>query len=263
VALSSYLIPAQLALLGATAALFQVNWSHEKAVRQPPPPPALGTNSNLAPLISTKPPVKAVPVDPVTLQALTVEPVADSPPPTELVSKADEILAQLPTLADEPLPLADPGPPVELSLDPVDVAAYQITADSASNFDMNQKTAVFSGSVELNSRRFNLTANKLTVHMDPKKGKLKQLVANGSVEVHVADADPAKTFHGVATQAEFDPESGIVTLLGWPRIKSQGREHRASDSSTKMLIFTENPRMVTQGRASTLIQGAKALQASE
>lgn len=152
---------------------------------------------------------------------------------------------------------------MELSLDPVDVAAYQITADAVSNFDMNQKTAVFSGAVELNSRRFNLTANKLTVHMDAQKGKLKRIVANGSVEVHVADADPAKTFHGVATQAEFAPDTGIVTLLGWPRIKSQGREHRASDSTTKMLIFTENPRMVTQGRASTLIQGTQDLQAKK
>jgi lipopolysaccharide transport protein LptA len=246
VALRTYLLPAQIALFGVTVALFKTQWKSstpempaEKAFLQKVPAP----------------PAKALAIDPAILEQLS-SPTAEAAPAEDPSEKMlNEILARSEPPPDQPLPLTDPMAPSILSGDPVDVAAYQITAEAVSRFDMKQKSVIFSGNVELHNQRFHLKSAKLSVVMDQAQGKMKSMIANGSVEVDVVDADPAKTFRGTATQAQFDPVTGLITLSGFPRIVTQGREHRAASADTQMLLFTQKPHLVTKGRATTIIQG--------
>ena len=39
----------------------------------------------------------------------------------------------------------------------------------------------------------------------------------------------------------------------WPRIIGHGREHRAASAATKMTLFTNPAKLVTEGRAQTRI----------
>jgi lipopolysaccharide transport protein LptA len=242
VARSRILIPAQIALLGVTVALFRTQW--KEPVPEPPEERAF-------PQKVPEAPVKAVPL---TLPLVSSDPAEQPLEASAGEAALAEMLATTQPPKDEPLPLTDPGPPLDLSGDPLNPAAYQITAESVSQFDLKKKNVVFSGNVELQSQRFHLRSNKLTVEMDQGQGKMKSIVANGNVEVDVVDPDPAKTFRGSATVAVYDPVTGVITLSGFPRIVTEGREHRASTPETTMLLFTEDPHLITKGRASTVIQ---------
>jgi lipopolysaccharide transport protein LptA len=138
---------------------------------------------------------------------------------------------------------------------PASMAAYRITADTATNFNLESHTVTFSGRVALKSKRFDLTSARLVVHMDPAKNALQKLVATGDVKVHLNSENSKDAYDGTSYEAVYEPGDGSIVLSGWPQIISQGREHRAAERGTRMVLFTEHPRLVTQGRASTKIIG--------
>ncbi len=144
--------------------------------------------------------------------------------------------------------------PEEIEFDPVpDGQGYSITADSATNFDLTTKTVVFAGNVSLRCTDFVLTSDRLVVHMETEGGTMKRMLANGNVDVKLLQGSVNERYHGMGEEADFDPATQKIILLGWPRIIGQGREHRAASAATRMTLFTKPARLETVGRAQTRI----------
>ena len=131
-------------------------------------------------------------------------------------------------------------------------SGYHITADSATNFDLNAKTVVFSGHVVVESGEFVIKTNRLVVY-NGSGGTMSKMVANGDVDFHLVGVPPEQVYRGQAEEAVFEPSKNVITFMGWPRIQGKGREHRAADGSTTMRLFTQPSRLETSGRASTRI----------
>lgn len=251
-AASPYFITAQVALVAVSAALLRIDWTDKSKQYQPATKPAAaaGNKTVAAPAARAGIPVaKAVGSDAV----LAVQSDPPAPPVVRGEHGVDPTFGSDPVLSGPPetTPFADDV----LSENASDMAGYKITADSATNFDLSSHTVVFSGRVSLKSKRFDMTSSRLVVHMDPKKNALKKLVATGDVKVNLNSAGPNETYRGTSYEATYEPGDGSIVLSGWPQITGNGREHRAAERSTRMVLFTEKPRLVTQGRASTRIIG--------
>lgn len=232
---SAFLIT-QAAVFATSVLLLQMNWgASDKEVRKPQPVPR-STGPAAMPQVAA-----ALPAPPT--EALTA---ANSKP----AEKLPELVAEEPPPA---IPLEDPFPKPDHTL----TGAYDIAADAASNFDLKNDRVVFTGNVSLKSKRFIVMADRLTVSIDPKKNAMRRLQANGNVRVEVISEDQKGGYTGQSWEATFDPSTDIITLTGWPRIQGDGREHRALEPTTKMLLTTVNPKLTTQGRASTFIAGQK------
>jgi lipopolysaccharide transport protein LptA len=155
-----------------------------------------------------------------------------------------------------------PDTPVELSgvgagemkFDPVpDGEGYSITADSATNFDLKTRTVVFAGNVSLHCSQFTLSADRLVVHMEKEGASMSQMVANGNVDVKLTQGTEAERYQGSGEEAVYEPKSNRIVFRGWPRILGHGREHRAASATTKMTLFTNPAKLLTEGRAQTRI----------
>jgi lipopolysaccharide transport protein LptA len=150
--------------------------------------------------------------------------------------------------------LSGVGPTEGPSFEPVpDGAGYSITADAATNFDLKTKTVVFAGHVSLHCEDFTLASDRLVVHMESESGQLSRLVANGNVEVHLTKGPATEQYHGAGEEAVYEPAKQTLLLLGWPRIRGQGREHRAASAGTRMTLHLNPARLFTEGRAQTRI----------
>jgi lipopolysaccharide transport protein LptA len=176
--------------------------------------------------------------------SLGAEEVADQPPvampiesalPSGEVGLAESVGAEM---AFEPVPNG---------------VGYSITADAASHFDLESKSVVFSGNVALINESFTLKARRLVIHLDGEGGQMKQLVANGEVEVTLTQGAPAERFRGWSEEAVFEPGQKSLVMRGWPRILGDGREHRAAAATTKMTIHLRPNKLVTEGRSQTRI----------
>ncbi len=144
--------------------------------------------------------------------------------------------------------------PEEVEFDPVpDGQGYNITADSATNFDLTTKTVVFAGNVSLHCATFTLSADRLVVHMEAEGGSMNRMVANGDVDVKLTQGSLEERYHGTGEEAIYEPGKESIVLRGWPRIIGHGREHRAASATTKMTLFTNPGKLVTEGRAQTRI----------
>jgi lipopolysaccharide transport protein LptA len=142
----------------------------------------------------------------------------------------------------------------ELAFEPVpNGVGYSITADAASHFDLATKSVVFTGNVALINDSFTLKARRLVIHLDGEGGQMKQLVANGEVEVTLTQGAPGERFRGWSEEAVFDPGQKSLVMRGWPRILGEGREHRAAAATTKMTIHLRPNKLVTEGRSQTRI----------
>ena len=142
----------------------------------------------------------------------------------------------------------------EVKFDPVpDGQGYSITADSATNFDLATKTVVFAGNVSLHCEDFELTSDRLVVHMEQEGGSMNRMIANGKVDVKLLQGSIKERYHGMGEEADFLPSAHKIVLRGWPRIIGHGREHRAASATTKMTLFTKPARLETEGRAQTRI----------
>ncbi len=243
-AASPYFITAQVVLVAASAALLRVDWSDKSKIPQQPPakPKALA-----APAVRSIPKAIAVPVTAVPSTAPQVGDHGLDP-----TFGTTQILSGPP----ETTPFVDDVPAARPA---TSMAAYNITADTATNFNLDNHTVTFAGRVSLKSKTFELQSTRLVVHMDPQQNSLKKLVATGEVRINIPSEDPTKNFKGTAYEATYDPKDGSIVLTGWPEITGAGRIHRAADRSTRMVLFANNPRMVTQGRANTRIIGTENL----
>ncbi|MBL9114418.1 MAG: hypothetical protein JNJ83_05375 [Verrucomicrobiaceae bacterium] len=251
-AASPYFLALQVALVASGVALVSVDWTDRSKQYQPVP----AANSPKVPIAAPASRTSKVNV-PVAIP-ITNKKVEDVPPakpehgvdPDYGTGEAD--LSGPP----ETTPFVDDV----LTEDSKSMAGYKIMADTATNFNLGSHTVTFSGRVSLQSSKFDLQSARLVVYMDPAKNALKKLVATGDVKVTLNSKDAASAYSGTSYEATFDPADNSVVLSGWPRIVGQGREHRAGDKTTRMVLFVDNPRLVTQGRAATKIIGTQNLE---
>ncbi len=267
---SPYFLLAQVSLVAVSAVAMKVGWSTQSPVIKPTKAASTQVAAQKKELPTTSSVPKALPFSPNKNVADKL-PLASSEPPTPaLADKASAAIpsrtlgssisssdtSQAPRIGMEVSsapPEAPPEPP--LSDIPTAMAAYNIEADAATQMDLKTQTVVFTGSVHLKSKRFALVADRLTVYMDPAQSTLKKLVANGHVDVQITAARPEEAYRGTSHEATYNPKDFSIILTGWPTIIGAGREHRAAAASTQMTLYTEKPRLTTQGRASTLITG--------
>ena len=249
-ATSPFFVTAQVALVAVSAALLKVDWTDKSKQYTPPPPktaaktPVTSPASRAGTLAQTPPAVPA--------PGATMAKVADQPP-----ARGDHGIS--PSFGTEATlsgpPETTPFVDDVLGSPATSMAAYDITADTASNFNVNSGTVTFSGRVVMKSKRFDLTSSRLVIYMDKTNNAVKKLVATGDVKVKLNAAEGTEGHKASAYEATFDPKDSSIALSGWPQIIGNGREHRAADKDTRMVMFTDNPRLVTQGRAATKIIG--------
>lgn len=235
---SAFLIT-QAAVVATSVVLLQIDWgAAQKEVRKPQP------------VIRSAGPATPVVMSPKPATALATVAMIEKTKPAAVTAPLPELQEEEPPPA---IPIEDPFPKPDHTM----AGAYDIAADNASNFDLKNDRVVFTGNVFLKSKRFIVKADRLTVSIDPKKNAMRRMQANGNVRVEVISEDPKGGYTGQSWEASFDPGSDIITLTGWPRIQGDGREHRALEPTTKMLLTTVKPKLTTQGRASTFIAGQK------
>ena len=74
---------------------------------------------------------------------------------------------------------------------------------------------------------------------------------------------PQEAYQGTSNEAIFDPKDSSILLTGWPVIHGYGRDHRAATADTAMVLYTDKPRLITRGRASTRLTGKSAADAAK
>ena len=260
-----YFIAAQLALFAASAVVVKTNFNGKTKPQHSPTQEVETDRADALRSAHLLARAKALPTMASDRFALAEEhpdlaPAADSSKRPMGFSDRAKDIAQPPAGFAGPLgepywqeqkrePAAADAPP---SFDPVPAnAGYHITADAATNFDLKTHTVVFSGDVSLKCADFILTAKRLVVHMKEDAQSMEKLVANGDVDIHLVGVPKEEAYRGQSEHAVFDPATSLITLTGWPKIIGQGREHNAASASTRMMLNTATPKLLTEGRAST------------
>ncbi|MCP5560069.1 MAG: hypothetical protein H7A55_20150 [Verrucomicrobiaceae bacterium] len=109
-----------------------------------------------------------------------------------------------------------------------DGQGYHITADSATNFDLNAKTVVFSGHVVVESTDFVIKTNRLVVY-NGTGGSMSKMVANGAVDFHLVGVPAEQVYRGQSEEAVFEP--GKTSSPSWV-----GPASRAKDANIAPLM---------------------------
>ncbi len=266
---TSYIISAQIALIAASAAYVGYD-------RQPGKTDAADQASKVQQQVRQEPPAPVpAPAGEVTVpqwpaanfpRYAPAEKLAQETTPTSTSARPmGGRTGDATPSRNQSLPTAlvhDKSPAAKVSADPADEPptfapvpedqGYHITADSATNFDLNAKTVVFSGHVVVQSSDFVIKTNRLVVY-NGTGGSMSKMVANGDVDFHLVGVPADQVYRGQSEEAVFEPGKNLITFMGWPRIQGKGREHRAADASTTMRLFTQPSRLETTGRASTRI----------
>ncbi len=246
-----YYIVAQVLLIAASAAVVKSNRPAnavpqkaaevEEALVAPAVDPALLARA------------KAMPADVIDRFGVLENDKADAPPEERRMgfdADADEgsLLKEFAGVVRAASAPKDEPPPAFAPV--AEGRGYHISSDAATNFDLRNNTVVFTGNVSLKCADFSLKSSRLVVHMDKNKS-LEKLVANGAVDVHLTGVPKEEAYRGQSEEAVFDPKTSIITLTGWPKITGQDKEHIAATASTRMILNTRNPKLETEGRAST------------
>jgi lipopolysaccharide transport protein LptA len=122
-------------------------------------------------------------------------------------------------------------------------------------FDSQKYVGTFVGRVIVKDPRFNLQADKLTVHLakGEKKG-LEKAIAEGNVGVVQErpgeNGAPGVRSVGRADRAVYTAGNGNVELTGTPRVQSGLNMHVATSPDTVMLI-NQNGTLTTKGPSRT------------
>lgn len=167
----------------------------------------------------------------------------------------------------------------------------EITATKEATYDEKTHVAVFIGEVRVNDPQFKISCDKLTATMRdstarapapspaPKAspatalakespqpgaakpgggGGLKHAIAEGHVVIiqdkPAADGQPPQHSYGRAQRAEYDSDSGDVTLTGWPQVQQGINMQIATEESTVMVMNRDGHTMRTKGPTKTVIQ---------
>ncbi|MEZ5299438.1 MAG: LptA/OstA family protein [Verrucomicrobiales bacterium] len=168
---------------------------------------------------------------------------ADTPKPEAPPESAPQTASASKPMPD---PLSDDLPKEEMN----------ITANSQTDFDLNTKTVVFTGDVEVSTDRFRMTTEKLVVHMRDDQQGMEYAEAFGDVRIQMNADGATPGYRGTSKEATYRPDSGLLTLTGWPEITQAGKKHIATTAETKMMLYTDG-RMKTSGRNRTVFAAAE------
>lgn len=175
-------------------------------------------------------------------------------------------------------------------------APTEITSREAM-LDNRIHLATFSGEVEVKDPEYNLTCDKLTVHLKKPKGKaevkapapkpigaaddeppakpkapekgdgessggIEKAIAEGNVKIvqEKVDADGKKQrYYGQARKAIFDPDKKTCVLYGWPRISQS-----ADNEMGKEVIATQESTVITLNQAGVInVDGLNTVRLSD
>ena len=164
----------------------------------------------------------------------------------------------------------------------------EITATKEATYDEKTRKAVFTGDVHVNDPQFKITCDKLTAFLreqaasgkaaaspsprpaaspKPSPGKtaspnggggLQRAIAEGNVIIIQdkpgVDGNPPQHNVGKCQHADFDADSGDVTLSGWPQVQQGINTQIATEQSTIMIMNRDGRTMRTKGASKTVIQ---------
>jgi lipopolysaccharide export system protein LptA len=151
----------------------------------------------------------------------------------------------------------------------------EITAKDDVQFDVQTRTAVFSGGVKVVDPQFTMTSDKLFVTMNRQEdgGGMKEARAEGNVIIVHANqaktdakpgatptpepqptATPAMVYSTARAQrAIYNAKDESLTLLGWPQITEGINTHISTDEGTRMILYRDG-HMKTIGGSRTILQ---------
>jgi lipopolysaccharide transport protein LptA len=156
-------------------------------------------------------------------------------------------------LSEIPGPL-DQGLAAEPVFEPVSSASgYHINADEADKIGNGSERIIFKGHVTLTSPTFNLSSDKLVMHMGKDGETFKLAEASGSVKVQLVGVPLEKRYRGQSETALYDPKKGTLVMVGWPKIQGDGQELVAAASDTKVTLYPATGKLSTEGRAQTRV----------
>lgn len=138
--------------------------------------------------------------------------------------------------------------------------AIVITAEDEAQFDSAKRIAVFIGKVAVDDKQFYLTCDKLTVFLKGgEAGGMERAEAEGNVNIlqKKEGAEDAELSRGRAQRAVYEPDKGIVTLIGAPEVQQGINLHRASEFGTRMILNPDG-QLQTEGPSRTFIQDREA-----
>ena len=138
-------------------------------------------------------------------------------------------------------------------------AKTEITAKKQATFDNTTSIAEFEGSVVVKDVQFTLFCDRLKVTLAKNRKGLQLVEAFGDGRDKVIIVQENKDAGGKvtkaigrATQANYDPVTGIVTLTGWPSVQHDINLQQATEESTIMYLDRAG-KMDTKGGSKTTI----------
>ena len=138
-------------------------------------------------------------------------------------------------------------------------AKTEITAKKQATFDNSTSIAEFEGSVVVKDVQFTLFCDKLKVTLNKNRKGLQLVEAFGDardrviiVQENTDGAGKVTKAIGRATKTVYDPETGIITLHGWPSVQHGINLQQATEEGTIMYLNRDG-RMDTKGGSKTTI----------
>jgi lipopolysaccharide transport protein LptA len=138
-------------------------------------------------------------------------------------------------------------------------AKTEITAKKQATFDNTTSIAEFEGNVVVKDVQFTLFCDRLKVTLSKDRKGLQLVEAFGDgrdkviiVQENTDSSGKASKAIGRATRATYDPETGIITLFGWPSVQHDINLQQATEEGTVMYLNRAG-RMETKGGSKTVI----------
>lgn len=140
-------------------------------------------------------------------------------------------------------------------------AETEITAEQEATFDSGNNIAEFVGKVVVKDPQFSLFCDRLrvTLNKDRKGMELTEAFGNVIIIQENTNARGEKTKSiGRADKVTYEPATGNITLMVWPRIQQGVHNHIATEEGTIMILNREG-RLNTTGGSRTMIVDAGEL----
>jgi lipopolysaccharide transport protein LptA len=153
-------------------------------------------------------------------------------------------------------PASNKSAPGNDLLNPGQPVTTEIYADQAF-FDSAKNIGKFSGHVKVVDPRFNMQSDKLTAYISKENQGLEKAVSSGNVGVVRDRPDPKGgpplRSIGLADNAVYTTNDGIVQLTGNPRVQ-QGMNMHISTSRDTVMILNNDGQLTTRGPSRTEIR---------
>lgn len=134
-------------------------------------------------------------------------------------------------------------------------AKTEITANKEATFDNAASVAEFSGNVKVRDPQFTLTCDHLKVTLSKSRKGMEVAEAEGHVVIiqeNTEKSGQTTKAIGRAATAIYVPETGEVTLKGWPSVQ-QGMNNQVATEEGTVMVLNRNGKSRTVGGSKTVI----------